>query len=114
MLLLKRSDPVHYNDLVEELHRSVTVGRNEYPETTPASYDLLTRRSGTFDSQGQGNRPDRGGRGCDRGGPDKQGSGQDNIRVAFAQKRQWQTVHGTDGQTFDNIICHGRDELGHY
>eukprot|EP00957_Ditylum_brightwellii_P028926 2185442-Ditylum_brightwellii.AAC.1 len=60
-LLLKRLDPVHYNDLVEELHRSVTVGRDEYIETTPAMYNLLTRRASTFDSHDQGNRSDRGG-----------------------------------------------------
>eukprot|EP00957_Ditylum_brightwellii_P021302 1606719-Ditylum_brightwellii.AAC.1 len=50
MLSLKRSVPVRYNDLVEELCRSVTVGRGDYPETTPATYGLLTRRSGTFNS----------------------------------------------------------------
>eukprot|EP00957_Ditylum_brightwellii_P149142 11357723-Ditylum_brightwellii.AAC.1 len=77
MLLLKRLDPVCYNDLVEELCRSVTVGRDEYPETTPTMYDLIMRRSGTFDSQGQGNRPDRGSQGCGRGGPGKQGHVQD-------------------------------------
>eukprot|EP00957_Ditylum_brightwellii_P151263 11518248-Ditylum_brightwellii.AAC.1 len=75
MLLLKRSDPVRYDDLAEELRRIVTIGRDEYPETTPATYNLLTRRSGTFNSQGQGNRPDRGGRGRGRGGPGKQGRG---------------------------------------
>eukprot|EP00957_Ditylum_brightwellii_P057961 4394769-Ditylum_brightwellii.AAC.2 len=75
MLLLKRLDPVRYDGLVEELHRSVIVGRDEYPETTPATYNSLTRRSGTFDSQGQGNRPDRGAQGCNRGRPGKHGCG---------------------------------------
>eukprot|EP00957_Ditylum_brightwellii_P111529 8506885-Ditylum_brightwellii.AAC.1 len=107
VLLLKRLDPVCYDDLVEGLHRSVTIGRDEYPETTPAMNNLLTRRSSTFDSQGQENRPDRGGQGHSRYKPGKQGCGQDNIRAAFAQRQQ------QHGQTFDSIICHGCGEPGH-
>eukprot|EP00957_Ditylum_brightwellii_P067929 5157140-Ditylum_brightwellii.AAC.1 len=90
MLLLKRSDPVCYDDLVEELRRSITVGRDEYPEMAPAAYDLLTRRCDTFDSQGEGNRSGRGGdgRGHGRGRPGGRGRGQENIQVAFAQRQQ--------------------------
>jgi hypothetical protein len=46
MLLLKRSDDARYYELKKRLEEGALLGRNEYPKTLSAMYDLLVRNSG--------------------------------------------------------------------
>lgn len=91
------------------------VGRDEYPESTANTYDLLVRHSGLSPTNFGG----RGGaRGCGQGwdggrGRDGARDTQDRrTRVAFVQNPSENCAPGTDGVINDRVICYGCQHLG--
>ena len=59
-----RSNEVTYKKLLDDLKRSANLGRDEYPESLTAAFDLLVRESGEYDGTRRFvNRHGRGGRG---------------------------------------------------
>ena len=113
MCLFKRADTTRFGELHEELKNGTYLGRDEYPTTTAATYDLLVRRSsGGIQGRGSGRGRgfDRGGRGRGRG----RGRGGD-TRVAFAQQATGDDnfVPGIDGTIIRSVTCWGCNQPGH-
>ena len=116
-----------YKNLLEDLKSSANRGRDEYPTTLTAAFDLLVRESGEYDTvrgfntryrnnQGRG-----GGRGRGRGFLfAQQGRGDENNRNErnqYSRRNEDESnevVAGADGQTHQDITCFGCQFIGHF
>ena len=103
MVFTMGSDPTRYSLLLQTLEDGVLLGRDEYPTTITAAYDLLQStcpslsKSNRFMSRFRRNN-------------NKFKAG----NLSFAQIREKDLVPGTDGKTYDKINCHGCGDPGHY
>jgi hypothetical protein len=112
MVLIMRADPYRYNTLQSSLEEGVLLGRDEYPRSVTAAYDLLQNTCPEL--PGGGNK--RGGRFSRfRRGRNKNAHG---SHVSFAQATSnsgdKSSVPGKDGKVFAHIKCHNCGKYGHY
>ena len=105
MHLLCRSDPKRQGTTVDELRKAKDVGRNEWPQTQPAAFKLIVKRSNLLQSTGKYN-PNSNNRRNDRfrrGAQFLQGSASDSNEL----------VPGTDGSVQPNRTCYHCGRRGH-
>ena len=102
MVMLLKADPVRYGTLQEDLCLSVYKGRDEFPTTLTATYDLLQHTSGKL-------------------GKVKTALSERLSKFKFRRKKNVtfvqsdkSAVAGKDGKMYDHITCHNCNTPGHY
>lgn len=111
--LILRSDVDRYKRLLEDLKRSVNLGRDKYPESLTEAFDLLVRESGKYNTVLPSGSNIYHGRGR-RGGRGRQSflfnqqccGGQGTENISYLRTNDYssdEVVAGTDGKTFSNI-----------
>ena len=114
MCLLKRSNTNRYSNLVIDLKKGMYVGRDEYPQTTPSTYNLLICHSTLSNQVFRGGGDGDWGRGHRQPGRDSnRRRGGRVTRVVFVQHRCEDCVAGTDGVINVRVICFGCQQPGH-
>ena len=107
MVMFLRSDVNRYGTLQDDLSLSVYKGRDEFPVTITATYDLLQHTAGALKiKQSFGNRLNR-----FRFRKNNQRS------VTFLQTNNpnvSEAVPGNDGKLYTHITCHNCNTPGHY
>ena len=105
MIMIIGADHGRFATIQRTLRDGVILGRDEYPETVTAAYDLLQSTCPTL------NKPSRFGSRFRKGGRFKLG----NVSfVQLGEKNNTPPVPGTDGIIHPNITCHGCNAKGHY
>ena len=110
MALIMRSDTARYGHLQQSLEEGTHRGRDEYPTTVTAAYDLLQHTVPETPGNGSGGRLSRFRSRRNR---------LSNTNVSFAQRESpadssATTTPGRDGRIFPSIICHNCSTPGHY
>ena len=115
VLLLVNADPSRYSHLNKELVHSSQLGNDNYPKTSSATYELLRRRSGSYDVSGPGARHHR----SDRHSTGGRGAGGRYGRAfQFVQQQESSMpvgctlVAGRDGTTMQ-LQCYRCQDWGH-
>jgi len=107
MCFIQRADESRYGELLDDLHKGVHMGRNEYPKTVSSAYELLLR---TFKQSGYR-------RGEGFGTKFREGTRNNQQNFVLAQRGQRMTneredaVPGRNGVLFDNILCYDYADL---
>ena len=121
MCFVLRSNEVTYKKLLDDLKRSANLGRDEYPETLTAAFDLLVRESGEYDGTRRffdmQERGGRGGRGRNGFNFAQQGRGGDFRNSTYTRNNNSNSneiVQGTDGELHPDVKCFGCNFSGHY
>ena len=102
MIFIMGADPSRFSSLHDTLADGVLLGRDEYPQTITAAYELLQNtcpslvKSNRFLSRFR------------EGNKFKVG------HLSFAQFHEKDLVAGTDGKLYENISCHNCGKPGHY
>ena len=115
-----RSDEGRYKKLLDDLKSSANRGRDEYPNTLTAAFDLLVRESGEYDTVKRQNnrfyrgRGGRGGRGRDSFMFAQSGRGGQGTQTRTNDNNSTEIVPGTDGATYNDVVCFGCGFKGHY
>ena len=104
MLMILRADPGRFGQLQESLFDGVFKGRDEFPKTMTAAYDLLQHIASDISSYTCQNRFTN---------RFKFRKGQRVSNISFMQKAGKDAVPGTDGK-IHNITCHSCNQVGHY
>jgi hypothetical protein len=110
MIALKKANQTKFGDLQQQLVEATYVGRDEYPETPAAVYDLLVRHAGLYQSRQHGPRDSDRSRQRQRETNNPSGVN----RVMFLQRNNEDVtpVPGTDGRIVD-AECYRCLQLGH-
>ena len=107
IILLARSDEKRYKKLLTDLKDGSHLGRDEYPKSVAACFDLMNRTSGQLERNDSNfSRSSRG-----------TGSGGRGSSFAQASREEQGTcvpVAGSDGRSLPNITCYNCDTPGHY
>ena len=108
MIMILRADPARYGSLQESLFEGVYKGRDEFPETLTAAYDLLQRIANDFTIYTTGS---------SRFSKFKLRAQKKLGAISFLQSgtnESDELVPGRDGKIHPKIICHNCHKAGHY
>ena len=108
MIMILRADPARYGVLQESLFEGVYKGRDEFPETLTAAYDLLQRIANDFTIYTTGS---------SRFSRFKAKAQKRLGAISFLQSSGEETddlVPGRDGKIHPKIVCHNCHKRGHY
>ena len=103
MLMVVRADGNRYGSLQANLEEGVLLGRDEYPKTITAAYELLQKTCAEVPKQTNHNWRFR-----------RNKNNFNNItNLSFAQTTD-AVVAGLDGKKHPHIVCHACNKRGHY
>ena len=105
MIMFLKADPARYGTLHEDLYQSVYRGRDEFPTTVTATYDLLQHTSGKIGTN-KLNLQERMSKFRFRRG--------NKRNFTFVQSNNREPVPGKDGKVYSHITCHNCNTPGHY
>ena len=108
MVMILRADSNRYSSLQKTLFEGVYKGRDEFPVTVTAAYDLLQHFSSDITSY---SKPIRGGRFRFRRG---RKLANHNSNLTFTQSATKETVPGNDSRVYPHITCRNCNKPGHY
>ena len=110
IMMILKADPNRYGSLQESLFDDVYKGRDEFPVTVTAAYDLLQHKAMSIASTASLRtnrfrfRRSRGGR----------RNHQQHVTFAQAKSKTNNAVAGNDGKLYPHIDCHNCGTPGHY